>query len=178
MDFDKRAVIKIALVALTIILGLGLIPWQIKLFFDLKKNIKKAREEITKIQDDVNTKPKIIIDTENIKNEIAQLNGQIISYQEISSLQAYISQTAKENSIEIVETGSAPPTPYQTIGATRYISIPITLSLKCNFHALGKFIAQIESSEYSIKLKSLTIAGGAINSHTINLGLLALAKET
>lgn len=177
MTLDKKTLIKISIILLTVILGFVATPWQIKNFIDVEKNIKKIREDITTIQEDANTRPVLTDSQAKVKDEISALKDKVVSYQDISSLQAYVSAQAKEASIEIVETGSAPAQPYKKIGKDTLIGVPISLSIHCKYHNLGVFIAQIEQGKYPLKVNSVVISGEKTGGLNVNLGIIALAKE-
>ena len=91
-------------------------------------------------------------------------------------MQAYISAQAKESSIEITETSSLMTQFYKQIGKDKYSMIPLSLSLRCKYHNLGKFLSKIEQGEYPLKIKNLVIAAEKTN-HIVSLNISALAKE-
>jgi len=176
MNLDKRAIIKILIVIGTLICCFGITPVQLKNFSELDKKIKKVRADISTIQENVNKKPGVLNKINAVTNEIAELRSHLVSYRDISSLQAVIADKAKANSIDIIETGSAPATPHTKIGDIKYIRIPMNLTLRCGYHNLGRFIADIEQSDYCLKVDTISITGGKIP-YEVSLKLVALATE-
>jgi len=176
MNLDKKTLIYLVIILVTLVTIVIITPMQIKNIVVLNKKIKTLRDEITKIQEDVNSRPKVLADTEKVKLSIAELKSKIISMQDVSSLQTYISQVAKENNLEIVETASTPPTAYKKIGTTSFVQIPINVTAKGTFHNLGRFTAKIESREYCLEIKRLTIVPGKPQLN-INLNIVAIARE-
>jgi Tfp pilus assembly protein PilO len=175
MSIDKKTLIYAGIILATLAMAFVVTPMQIKNILVLNKKVKELRDKISKIQDDANARPKIVADTEKVKMSVVELQSKIIGLQNISSLQAYISQTAKENNLEITETGSAPPTVYKKIGSTSFVQIPISITAKGNFHNLGNFIAKIESGEYCLEIKHMAIAYGKPQL-SIVLTIVAIAR--
>jgi len=157
MNIDKRTLIYLGIILATLAVAFVITPMQVKNIIVLNKKVTDLRGKIAKTQDDIGTRPKIAADTEKVKAAVVELQSKIISMQNVSTLQAYISQTAKENNLEIIETGSAPPTVYKKIGTTSFVQIPISVTAKGNFHNLGNFIAKIEGGEYCLEVKRLNI---------------------
>ena len=175
MNIDKKTLIYAGIILATLAMIFVVTPMQIKNIMVLNKKVQGSRDKISKIQDDVNARPKILADTEKVKMSVIELQSKIINIQSISSVQAYISQAAKENNLEIVETASAPPTVYKKIGAVSFVQIPINVTAKGNFHNLGNFIAKIEGGEYCLEIKHMAIAYGKPQL-SINLTIVAVAR--
>ncbi len=176
MDFNKRIITYAVIILATLALAFGVTPLQIKKIYALNKNIQKLREDGNKINDAAHSRPQIIASTAKVKAAIAQARSKIIAYRDISSLQTYIVAKAKENQLDVLETGSVPGQKYKKIGDTQLLNAPLNLSLRGNFHNLAKFIAVLEKGEYSLKVQSMIINGGK-PPPVIGLGIMALVKE-
>jgi Tfp pilus assembly protein PilO len=158
MNIDKKTLVYACIILAVLAMAFAVTPMQIKHILVVNKKVKELRDTISKTQEDVSERPKILADTEKVKTSVIGLQSKIIGMQEVSSLQTYISQAAKENNLEIVETASAPPTVYKKIGTTSFVQIPINVTAKGGFHNLGNFIAKIESGEYCLEVKRLAIS--------------------
>jgi len=176
MRIDKRTVIYSIIALATAAMAFVVTPMQVKNIIALNKNILKLREDIDKVHEDVASKKETSADIEKIKSAIAARQNKIIGYQDISSLQAYISAKAKINGLELAETAALPPTKYKKIGETSLVHIPLNISLRGNFHSLGRFINDLETGEYSLSVADLNVSGYG-QQQTISLGIVALAKE-
>ncbi len=176
MNIDKKTTSNVILILGVLILGLLITAAQVKNIFKLKKDSKELHGKIGKIYDDVSEKPKILADTEKLKLEILEIKGKVIHYQEISSLQAYISAAAKKYSLDIAETGSSPAQKYKKVGDTSFLQVPINVTLRGGYHQLGAFIADIENGDYSLQVNNINISTGKQNNN-ITLSILALAIE-
>jgi len=175
MNVDKKTLIYAGIILSLLAMAFLITPMQVKHILVLNKKVKDLRDKIYKAQEDVNARPKILADTGKVKTSVIELQSKIIGMQEISSVQAYISQAAKENNLEIVETGSAPPTVYKKIGTISFVQIPINVTARGGYHNLGNFIAKIESGEYCLEVKRLAIAY-AKPQLNITLTIVAVAR--
>ncbi|MCP4653384.1 MAG: type 4a pilus biogenesis protein PilO [Candidatus Omnitrophica bacterium] len=176
MILNKKTAIYAGVTTGFIAIAFVLTPLQLKSIFTLNTKIDDLKENISKTTADINSKQQFISDIKKIKESIASLKGEIIPSQDISTLQAYLSKQAKENNIEIVETGSGMPIVAKIINTERFLYVPISIATQCGFHSLGRFLSEIEKGKYSLKIDSLTISGSKPY-HSVSIRLLALVKE-
>ncbi|MFH1767732.1 MAG: type 4a pilus biogenesis protein PilO [Candidatus Omnitrophota bacterium] len=157
MKLDKRAGTYIFICLSFIILSSLATPLQIKGLISSIGKIKRLQNNITRAKADIDSKHGVLLEKAQIKKDIEGIDSKIISSQETSALQIYISTKAKENGLEIIEIDSLKTESKDSGKKGKFSYLPIKLEMKGGFHNLGRFFSEIESGEYFFEVKSLFI---------------------
>lgn len=173
---NKRLVVYVSIIAVFVILTVWFTPMQIKTFLVLGKKNKELKKEIVKVEEEIKSRSRVLSDQEELKNQINEFKNKILTSQDISGLQAYISAKAKDNNMEIVEIEAAVnPQLYKSTSYGKFFHLPIRIKLKCGFHNLGRFLNDIEKSDYSLAVSSLSIIEGKSHNE-VGIEIMALTQ--
>ena len=175
IKLDEKLEICIFIVFVFLALLVGATPYQVKSYFALGGKIKKLNKNISQIKLDISSQNRYLADKDKINRQIMDLGSRIITSQEVSLIQAYISTKAGENGLEVVEMGSGALIKHRTISKGTFYRAPIRLKLRCGYHNLARFLNELEKADYYLEVRTLTV-NSAKPYHKVELEIVALVK--
>lgn len=171
INLDKH-IIYLSICGVVILILIVLLPLQIKSIFVLRTKIKDLKKNLLQTNQDINSRQSIAADIEKVKKDIVILKNKIITSKDISSVQAVISSTAKENNLEVTEIEASVQ---KAVVQGNFSALPIDTKLKGGFHNLGGFLNALEKTDYSLTVKKLSILSLQPNNE-INIEFQILIK--
>lgn len=176
ITFDKRLNTSIFIVIAFLLVLFVVTPFQVKTFFSLISKTKDYKKKIAQVKKDISSRDQFIAQKETIAKEIMQLASKVIGSCDISGIQAYISSKAKDHGLEISEISASMLQSYKKTSKGNFYHIPISIKAKCGFHNLGRFLDEIEKSDYFLVVKRLAIKGQRPY-HEVEIDIVGLTKE-
>lgn len=176
IKLDKRLAVTCCIIGVFVLTFFVVMPFQVKRILTANSRSGELKKKITQVKHDIAAKDSLIREKVNLEKEIMELESKSISLHDISSIQVYISTKAKEHGLEVSEMSAAMPVKYKQTTKGQFMSVPVTLEARCGFHNLGRFLDQIEKSEYFIEVVKVDIAGMKPY-HKVNIEFMSLMKE-
>ncbi|MCK4810176.1 MAG: type 4a pilus biogenesis protein PilO [Candidatus Omnitrophica bacterium] len=176
IKIDKQLAIIMSIYLLCLIDTFVFVPFQIKNFFSIQSKMQELEKNIEQFRNERSCKEKFISDKERIRKDIFNLENKIITFEDISALQAYISGKAKNNGLEIASITLSPPQNHKTTSKGQFLYAPLKITLESNFHSLGSFFNDFERGDYFLMVKEILIRGGRPY-HTVVIDLGAIIKK-
>jgi len=174
---DKKTIFYFSFYIILILDLTILLPQQARGFIRLHSKIKTLKKNINQFNQDANFEDKLREERDTIKNfDIPSLEGKIITSQDIFTVSAYISNKAKENTVDIVEIFPRKPEAYKTTSEGEFFYLPIEVEAKAGFHNLAQFINTLEEGYYFLETKELRLKESSPY-HEVSLVIVALLRE-
>ena len=142
------------------------------------KAVSKVGPKVTKISKDLNELTKNLLSIQGLKDKEAMMAGskikKVISQEQVPLLLEEISKVANEEGIKITQIK-----PSRDTAAKRDKSasggldaLQVSLDLVCGYHNLGKFINDLENSQFFIQVQSVKITEKEKDSAIQSVGLV------
>ena len=179
MKRDKRLGIILSIYIFCVLELALFIPLGIKGVISAHSKTTKLKNSLSQFIKDKGNINNYLLSKEKKRKRILSIKSKIISSQDISEFQAYISDRAKDNHIEIEEIG-----PYHSKEAEKPVDIcgakfsyqPVKMKLISNYHTLAKFFNDLEKGRYFLTVKEFSIVSG-IPYDKVNAEVWAIEKE-
>jgi len=152
-------------------------------------SLKDLRVKITKLNLDLKAYEKESQNMQEIKNK--QQGGQkgplariqkLVSEEEIAMLLGEISDIANRSEIKIIQikpSREAQPRQEKNPLAGKFSPLLVSLDLTCGYHALGKFLNELEGARTFLSLQSLSVSniGADFSRQKVNLVLKTYVRK-
>jgi len=176
IKLNKKEIIALAIYVFCIIEIVFIFPIQIKKFTSLHSKVKDLSEKLKEAKRDLDSKDAFINAKEKLKLDIVNLDSKIITSADISSVSAFISRKAKENSVELSEIIQSPPKFYKKTEKAKFFYLPIKVKAKGYFHNICHLLNELGEGYYFLETKELTIKSNTPY-HDIVFEVVTLLKE-
>ncbi|MFH1771601.1 MAG: type 4a pilus biogenesis protein PilO [Candidatus Omnitrophota bacterium] len=158
-NLDKNTIKYLLPIIIFAFLGFWVTPEQIKKSLKISKELKKLKEQKAVIDSNVFSKDDFIRTKNAIENDVAEIKNKVITMQDISSLQAYLSEKAKEKGLEIANMNSSTSKTAVEIGENNYFTLTNKIEFTGGYHNLGQFLNEIENGTYLLGIKNISLMG-------------------
>lgn len=176
LKLDKKTCFYLSFYVILAVEAIFIIPYQTKKLINLRFDTAALKKNIAQFNQDINSKEDFIEEKEIIKKHVLSLERKIITFQDISTVSAYISNKAKENAVDIKEISPDKLQSYKTTPEGKFSYLPIKIEAKASFHNLAQFFNALERGGYFLETKELAIKGQPPY-YTVSMVVCALLKE-
>ena len=154
------------------------------------QNLNRVTPGIQKLKEDINALSAQLAKMRGEKTKLVQAKEQafskskkFITEEEVPSLLEEISETAKENDIELIQmkpsrekaAGVSP----KDAAALKFTPFSISMSLSCGYHQLGRFLNSLENKNIFIAVQDMDISSRQKDyfKHKVELTLRVYAEK-
>ncbi len=185
MKPDKKTIFYFSFYLFLIVDLMVLLPVQVVKTIGLGRETGRLKKDVIQFEEDKKAELRFNQQKEQLAGEILSLEGKIITAQDVSALSAYVSDKAKEYSVEIVEIAAKKAAPAkgrrsssaQSKGSGEtYSRLPLTIDGEAGFHNCAQFLNVLEKGDYFLECKQLIIREG-FPYHSVRLVLDTILKE-
>lgn len=184
MKPDKKTIFYFSFYLFLIVDLAILLPVQVAKGIGLGRETGRLKKNVIQFEQDKKAELCFNQQKERLSGEILGLEAKIITAQDVSALSAYVSDKAKEYSVEIVEIAAkkaAPAGGRKSSGKSKsskeaYSRLPLTIDGEAGFHNCAQFLNVLEKGDYFLECKQLVIKEG-FPYHSVRLVLDTVLKE-
>ena len=133
----------------------------------MRKSIRENEARVAQVDEWDWTIQRMEKKKEKLHQQIENLVYSQQQKNQFSSIYAFLSQNARKYNVSILNIKPGEPEP-----GNRYIRLPIALRLNTDYHALGKYINALETSDPIIQVASWSMEAEEITSHELNASLV------
>ncbi|MFH1777903.1 MAG: type 4a pilus biogenesis protein PilO [Candidatus Omnitrophota bacterium] len=155
MHEKKKNIAKLAIMSLFIIGIIIILFVYLQSTGNMIKTLSNKRMNIKTLEQDIKNLAGYRSELESLKSQSQFYGLKLPSQEEFTSILEDISRIAAANNVKIQIIEPRQP----VFSEDFYLEIPIFLNARCGYHALGKFIDELEKADRIIKVTSIKISG-------------------